>query len=206
MVLTASGPTAPASADPPCRANGPDWPLPGSFWVLARTLTGSFGSSSHRVTVDLLGEQVWRGRRVMVLREGPVTTYLDTQYRLLASEYGRRPQAVYEPFDPLFEWPLAIGRQWTGDYYVTEASGGSPRLTRFAYRVDALEEVTVPAGRFVALRVRRHDAIETIVRWWSPELGLPIKMRRERSRFHPLGSGTVLEELLSWTFSPGDDP
>ena len=77
---------------------------------------------------------------------------------------------------------------------------------RFAYRVDALEEVTVPAGRFVAVRVRRHDATEAIVRWWSPELGIPIKMTRERSRFHPLGPGSLLEELRSWRFNPGDEP
>ena len=206
VVLTVGGLSARAGADPPCRAEAPDWPLPGSSWVLARTATGSFGSASHAVTIDLLGEQVWRGRRVMVLREGPVRTYLDMRYRLLALEHGGRMQAVYEPFDPLFAWPLVVGRQWTGEYYVTGASGGSPRLMRFAYRVDALEEATVPAGRFVAFRVRRHDATETIVYWWSPELGIPIKMTRERSRFDPLGPGSLLEELRSWRFNPGDEP
>jgi hypothetical protein len=52
VVLTVGGLSARADADPPCRAEAPDWPLPGSSWVLARTATGSFGSGSQAVTMN----------------------------------------------------------------------------------------------------------------------------------------------------------
>jgi hypothetical protein len=206
VVLGATGLMTAVEAGPACRADAPDWPLPGSFWVLARTATGSFGAGSTSVMVHLLGERTWRGRRVIVLREGSIRTYLDSQYRLLGSARASTTLAVYEPFDPLFTWPLAVGRQWTGEYYAREVEGEPARLIRFAYRVEAFEEIDLPAGRFVAFRIRRDDAMEAVVRWWSPELGLPIKTRRERTGLHRLGSGILTEELLSWSFNPGADP
>jgi hypothetical protein len=205
-VLGATALMTVADAGPACRADAPDWPSPGSFWVLARTATGSFGAGSTSVTVHLLGERTWRGRQAIVLREGPLSTYFDRHYRLLGSDHAGTTVAVYEPFEPLFTWPLLVGREWTGEYYVRNVAGHPARLTRSTYRAEAFEEIRLPAGRFVAFRIRRDDATETIVRWWSPDLGLTIKTRRERTSLHLLGSGILTEELLSWTFNPGADP
>jgi hypothetical protein len=143
---------------------------------------------------------------VIVVREGDVSTYFDNQYRLLGSERGGTTRAVYEPFDPLFTWPLVVGRQWTGEYYMREREGEPGRLMGFAYRVEAFEEITLPAGRFVAFRIRRDDATQTVTRWWSPDLGLPIKTKRERMSLHHLGRGILTEELVSLTLNPGADP
>jgi hypothetical protein len=57
LVLGATSLMTVADAGLACRADAPDWPSPGSFWVLARTATGSFGTGSTSATVHLLGER-----------------------------------------------------------------------------------------------------------------------------------------------------
>jgi hypothetical protein len=62
--------------------------------------------------------------------------------------------------------------------------------------VEAFEEVTVPAGTFKAFRVRASNNMgEQSVNWLSPELGLFVKGRTERTAEHPAGAGVREMEL-----------
>lgn len=103
----------------------------------------------------------------------------------------------FDPFDPSYSWPLWVGKRWTGQYVRREGSSTEvPVIAR--YEVDASEEVTVPAGTFMTLRIYRRDAVDlpgnyverTTVDWYAPEVGYVVK-RLEG------GLETVLVERLT---------
>jgi hypothetical protein len=67
------------------------------------------------------------------------------------------------------------------------------------YRVEAFEDVTVPAGTFKAWKLFWKDSTgETETRWFSPEAGLAtIKRHVERHATHAQGPGQLDAELVS---------
>ena len=99
-----------------------------------------------------------------------------------------------KPYTARFEWPLQVGKtwrtqprwvdhvlrpEWSGEYWAD-------------YEVLAYEEVTVPAGRFMAFKVgttqtQFNDWYETT--WYSPELGAVVKAawgRKQENGYGPL--------------------
>ena len=70
---------------------------------------------------------------------------------------------------------------------------------KFAFTVEAFEEVTTPAGTFKTFRIRRTSPDDRYVVWYEPKLGLEVKRDWERYATHPLGIGTHQMEMLSYT-------
>lgn len=196
-------PGGPAAA---CQADGPDWPAPGSRWTLRRVGTGSYGAETGTIVVELLGRRRWQERDVVALREGPITVYVDLAHRLVARVQRSRIVARYQPYEAILAWPLHVGRSWHDEHVAAEAGEGEPRVVTATYRVQALEEIEVPAGRFQAFRIVRADAVERVARWWSPDLGIVVKLRRERSPLHRRGPGVLDEQLVSYEFVAAADP
>lgn len=96
----------------------------------------------------------------------------------------------YQPVDARFAWPLWVGKRWTS-LHVRQFEGTQLTI-RAEYEVEALEEISVPAGRFECLRIVRRfrpadsDAFleRTDVYWYAPEVGYHARM---------LESGSLLE-------------
>ena len=71
-------------------------------------------------------------------------------------------------------------------------------VVAFYIRVEAYEDVTVPAGTFKAFKVRTTDTMgnDNVV-WFSPELGIFVKQNNRRTAQHAQGPGTRDIELVS---------
>jgi hypothetical protein len=68
------------------------------------------------------------------------------------------------------------------------------------WNVEAREEIKVPAGTFKVFRVTNSDPTTESTYWWSPELGIFIKSKSQRTAKHPLGPGVRESELISYDF------
>ena len=111
----------------------------------------------------------------------------------------------YSPHDGRFEWPLQVGNRWRSSHHFEdrvlhpEWSGhGWQRFT-----VEAWEEVTVPAGSFMAYKVARTGGNwdtarqEEYVIWYAPDPGLIVKLINTRSSGNGYGASDQGWELVS---------
>jgi len=92
------------------------------------------------------------------------------------------PLHVLAPVDVRFHWPLWLGKRWACEF--VDRAGGSGVAVRADYVVEELDQVTVPAGTFAALRivrtVRRLDDGEdwlprTQISWYAPDVGHEVR-------------------------------
>ncbi len=125
------------------------------------------------------------------LRLPAETKYAAELAALEANDSGARPpqwklspRAVetYAPFKPRLDESaghLAVGAWWTDAFVETHvpADGGAPREATVAERwvVEAMDEtVTVPAGTFACMRIRRNvdgDSTAGKVYWFAAGVG-----------------------------------
>lgn len=109
-----------------------------------------------------------------------------------------QPSHSYEPPRD-YLWPLAVGKTWTTRLTMTRLPSGEKLPLTIDFRVEAWEDVTVPAGTFKSFRMSWRDNLgETEIRWLNPAEGLStIKRHVERPATHPMGAGVLDAELLS---------
>ncbi len=115
-----------------------------------------------------------------------VSTRFDHDWNLLYSVPGDGIERKFEPRVPLFSFPLEPGKVWQGKYRMSRSDG---RVFDYDMSVTAVgwEDVTVPAGRFKALKLssvswyRRIDSGGTahgriaVNRWYVSELKRFVK-------------------------------
>lgn len=109
------------------------------------------------------------------------------------------------PHDGRFKWPLQVGNSWRSRYQFVDTNQhpdwSGPGWQRFA--VAAWEEVTVPAGTFMAYKVARTGGSwdfvmeEDYVIWYAPEPGLVVKLINTRSSENGYGASEQGWELVS---------
>jgi len=79
-----------------------------------------------------------------------------------------------------YDYPLHVGKAWAGQYerscYMNGEVVGTEAMS-FVRTVEAFERITVPAGAYDTLRIKRTDADGTrpSTCWWSVELGRDVK-------------------------------
>jgi hypothetical protein len=173
-----------------------------TYW---RTSSGSFGTTDGEV-VWTLGLVKWNDRTV--------EEYLSKQAGSQLYEPGSRALvAVLNPagqlvqsFDPPmgYRLPLEVGQTWRSSHKVTVYPPGNEVPVDMNWKVEAWENVKVPAGTFRTFRVSTTSSLgdsETI--WTAPDLGFGIVKRHTvRSTGHPEGEGVLHGELVSRTFPP----
>lgn len=145
-----------------------------------------------------LGEQTWQGQMVRAFNDGDATLYVEHATGAWITRV--RGTTPLESFDPPigFEWPIFVGRSWVRNFrYTDHERGRSFDNVRSWYKVEAYEDVTVPAGTFKAFRVTSETGSTRTTMWFSPELGITVKLKLERSGQHYLGPGTREAELVS---------
>ena len=110
------------------------------------------------------------------------------------------------PHDGRFKWPLQVGNSWRARHQfidkVLHPDWSGPSWQKFA--VLAWEEVTVPAGTFMAYKVARTDGNwdtvkeEEYVSWYAPEPQLIVKQINTRSPKNGYGASEQGWELVSY--------
>jgi hypothetical protein len=89
-----------------------------------------------------------------------------------------------------------VGETWSTPFRVTNHANNQTTEIRPTFRVEAQENVNVPAGTFKAYRVRSTTPTMVSLTWWSPDIGLFVKTRVERTSQHPAGPGVREQDLL----------
>lgn len=107
-----------------------------------------------------------------------------------------------QPHNGRFAWPLHVGKKWRAqsrwvDHVVQPDWSGKYWAD---FEVQAYEEVTVPAGQYMAFKVANvgstsNDYYETI--WYSPDLGATVKILFGREAQNGYGPLEGVWELVS---------
>jgi hypothetical protein len=169
----------------------------GTTFTSAYTNTDRYGSRTSEATTKIT-ERMWDGKRV--------TAFVSPTMTLLVTADGAWP-AILTPDDkPIFSWdppigydfPLEVGKTWTKSYRITIHAISQTFPFDNTVKVEAYEDVTVPAGTFKVFKISGSDTLgNESVTWFSPELGFVIKRIERRTAMNPFGPGTQESELIS---------
>lgn len=169
----------------------PILPLAGAEWVLRVRRSGSFGHGLSQRRAHMLGEQVWRGRRVLVVRfedpDLPEVQYWTADGDVVARQFEFGTM-IHEPPPARIHWPLRVGIMWRNRFRIYSKNGSSE--VEETVVVGSYKDVTVPAGTFKCFEIARLSPHSKTMQWWSPKLGIVIKSQEKTA------SGSYSEELL----------
>lgn len=164
-----------------------------------RVSSGSYGQADGPV-VWTQSRDTWMGKPVVKATSNNAGINLvdPANRRLIATlTNAGQPMLSFDP--PLsYAWPLEVGKAWTAQHTMTlHAAKGQVPMT-VSYRVEALEDVTVPAGTFKTFRVVASDSFGEVQRvWTAPYMALgTVKRILDRPASHPSGAGH-LEGVLT---------
>lgn len=186
-----------ASAPPRAERYVP--PPLGSTWTYQVTSTGSYGSVTQVPTSMRMAESVMFEGQMLLKYETNAGATLQTPQVGVVASLDRAGKVLMRYDPPLtYQWPLEVGRTWTQDITITLANGTKMPM-KAAWKVEAVEDVTVPAGTFRAWRVSLEDnyGFKQVI-WSVPEqMGVFAKRIWTRSAAAPQGPGTQVLELAS---------
>ena len=173
----------------------------GSTWVMARRDSGSFGSANVQVS-SKRGERMWQGRQVITF-ETPESAILAAPGSgdWLGIVSGDKPLITWEP-GLSWDWPLEVGKTWTHNHHMTIHARKQTIPYQVTQKVEAYEDVTVPAGTFKAFKISTSSNLgEENANWYSPELGIFVKQINTRTAKNPAGPGRREVEMVSHTIT-----
>jgi hypothetical protein len=156
-------------------------PPMGATWVSERRDTGSYGSATVQLP-GKRGEFIWEGKPHVTFETPESTTVSRPEGGFIGVFRDGKPLMMWNP-PANFEWPLTVGATFSKNYSLTMYPAQQTVTYTSTSRVEAYEDVTVPAGTFKAFKVRTTDTIgnDNVV-WFSPEFGIFVKqMVRSRS-------------------------
>jgi hypothetical protein len=170
----------------------------GTTWVTARKDTGSFGSGGGEVA-GKRGERMWQGAKMITFEGADGTIVASPEGDWQGIFKGDTPIMTWDP--PLnWPWPIEVGKTWTREQRVTFHAAKRTASYSLTQKVEAYEDVTVPAGTFKTFKVSSESSQgEQNLFWFSPELGIFVKQSLKRTAAHAQGPGTREIELLSYT-------
>jgi len=171
----------------------------GTTYTIARSDTGSFGSGPTQMTLKV-AERMWEGKRMIAFVAPNGVTVSNPEgcwVAILAPD--EKPIMIFDP--PIgWEYPLEVGKTWTKSYRVTIAATKQTIPFDQTSKVEAYEEVTVPAGTFKTFKIVSSDTTGSeTVSWSSPEVGMWIKRIETRTAKHAAGPGKREIQLISYT-------
>jgi hypothetical protein len=177
------------------------WTVPplGTTYTISQTATGSYGSGTSQITAKF-DERMWEGKR-MIAVVSPTAVTLSTpdgHWPAILAPDGK-PIMTFEP--PIgYEYPLEVGKTWNKSYRVTMGANKQTISFDSTWKVEAYEDVTVPAGTFKAFKVSYSDTTGVEALYWSsPDVTMWIKRVETRTAKFPAGPGTRETQLISFT-------
>lgn len=171
-------------------------PPSGATWMSERRDTGSYGAGSARVP-GKRSERVWQGNQVITFEAAGGTIFATPSGNWIGMFKGDTPLITWDP--PLaWDWPLEVGKTWTREQRMTIHAAKRTIAYVVTQKVEAYEDVTVPAGTFKTFRVSTSTSLgdENMV-WFSPELGIFVKQSLRRTARHAAGAGTREIDVVS---------
>lgn len=195
--LAASLWAVPASAQPV--AESPAATPAGTVMSFHRKSSGSLGTFDGPV-VWTISHGTWEGRPAVIqtARLGGSAFDPKTHANMANLDAEGKATMVFDP--PVgYQWPLQVGKTWTSKHTVTTPATGRNVPLEVNWKVEAWEDVTVPAGTFKAFKVvTTNNFGEVETRWTAPALGMPTVRRLvTRPATHPQGPGELEAVLLS---------
>jgi len=177
------------------------WVAPplGATFTEGNHTTGSFGSGDSKVTYTR-GERTWQGKQVITF-ESPQGKILSTPEGGWLGFMGTGDKMMVRWEPPLLgtDFPLTVGKTWTKSFKQIDTVGRAVPFD-LTCKVQAYEDITVPAGTFKTFRIACSNTMgEDYTVWSIPDLGVYAKQSRKRSAAHPLGAGTREMELIAQT-------
>jgi hypothetical protein len=199
--LLAGMPAGAQTVNPGVFVSSPD----GTVTVYQRKSEGSYGVYDGQVRW-VKGKREWNGRMLAsATSERHGISLMDPVTHGVVVQMNNSGQPAYSFNPPLaYDWPLTVGKTWTTVAEMTTYLPPNMVSLTVNYKVEAWEDVTVPAGTFKAFKIVSTNSFgETEQVWTVPSLGLSsAKVIRERSAQHPLGPGRQEGVLLSRTVPP----
>jgi uncharacterized caspase-like protein len=161
-------------ADDVARALAPARPQPGDTWTYFREIRDG-GGVTRRNYVTNTATFADEGGYTAVHSDASVPTRYDGSGNRLSTPYSpvssSNTATVFEPVETLFRFPLTPGATWSDK--VREISPTGSVSATSDVKVVGWEEVTVPAGRFRAMKVAQIQ-----YRSWEPFPGQSQESKR----------------------------
>ena len=173
-------------------------PALGTIWVNSVERSGSFGSGTIQ-TRGKRGERMLHGSPVIQFDGAAGSLLARPNGDWLGMYKGDTPMMTWDP--PLhWQWPIEVGKSWTRAQRVTNHGTKQTTSYELTQKVEAYEDVTVPAGTFKTFRISTVSTLgdESMV-WFSPNLGIFVKQVNKRTEKHAQGVGTQTSELVGYT-------
>ena len=93
-----------------------------------------------------------------------------------------------------------VGKAWTKNYRLTVHAKNQTITFDTTWKVEAYEDVTVPAGTFKVFKITYSDTLgQENIYWFNAELGIWPKAILTRTAKHASGPGRRESELVSYT-------
>lgn len=159
--------------------------------------TGSYGKS-YREESRYVGERSWQGRTLLAHeRSNGQVTMVDANGGWVGQFKDGAPLFTFDP--PLsVGYPMHVGKTTTRDIRLTLHAQNRVVPFKATWKVEAYEDVQVPAGTFKAFKIAYEDSNGvTAVNWVDPENGIIVKYANTRSAKNAAGPGTQEGELVS---------
>jgi hypothetical protein len=119
----------------------------GSEWEFRGRSSGGWSNVPRQPRFVFQGEREWQGRKLLAFG----TFHMDDRMRMVARIRDGQVLETWEPYNNPIEFPLFVGRSWSTRFsYQSYESGRAYRDVQIWYKVEAWEDVTVPAGTFKA--------------------------------------------------------
>jgi hypothetical protein len=171
----------------------------GTVTTFHRKSSGSLGTFDGPV-VWTFTDGTWEGRPAVIqmARLGGAAYDPKTHANMANLDAEGKAAMVFDP--PVgYQWPLQVGKTWTSKHTVTTPATGRTMPLEVNWKVEAWEDVTVPAGTYKAYKVvasNNYGEVET--RWVAPAAGILVAKRLvSRPATHPQGPGELEAVLLS---------
>ena len=173
----------------------------GTVMTFHRKSSGSLGTFDGPV-VWTISHGTWEGRPAVIqmARLGGAAFDPKTHANMANLDPEGKATMVFDP--PVgYQWPLQVGKTWTSKHTVTTPATGRSVPLEVNWKVEAWEDVTVPAGTYKAYKVvTTNNFGEVETRWTAPSVGIVLAKRLvTRPATHPQGVGELEAVLLSQT-------
>jgi hypothetical protein len=141
---------------------------------------------------------MWEGKRVtaFVWSTGVIVLNDDGAWSAMLGPDDKPIVSWDPPVGP--DYPLEVGNTWTKSYRLTVHATKQTIPFDMTGKVEAYEDVTLPAGTFKTFKIISSDTAGSETDTWSdPEVGMWIKRIETRTAKHRAGPGKREIQLIS---------
>ncbi|KRT68363.1 MAG: hypothetical protein XU13_C0076G0008 [Candidatus Rokubacteria bacterium CSP1-6] len=172
-----------------------EFPAPGTRWI---TRSSDQSGKTWTTTWNVLEEGSYQGKPAYRVSDQLNTLVYDkTTRNWMATLRWDEELLAASPHNGSFAWPLEVGKWWASTYAYHDYQRGRriPRA-QITWKVEAYEDVTVPAGALKAFKLTGRSNVVNWTVWYAPGLKLIVKEVQERNTAHFLGPAKVVTELV----------